>query len=62
MRDKSKIDKDKFLSNWRHAVQTRTFTMSQINELSDMAKNIQINDDMNARKILLYVNKFIETI
>ena len=60
VKDKSKTDKDDFLSNWKHVVQTRPFTMSRMNELCDMAKHIRINDDMNARQILLYVNKLLK--
>ena len=58
VKDKSKTDKDDFLSNWKHVVQTRPFTMSRMNELCDMAKHIRINDDMNARQILLYVPSY----
>ena len=54
------MDKHVFLNNWKHVVQARTFTMSRINELFDMDKNIRINEDMNARQILLYVNKLLK--
>ena len=34
--------------------------MSRMNELFYMAKHLRINDDMNARQILLYVNKLLK--
>ena len=59
VKDKSNIDKHEFLNIWKHVIQYRRFTAARMNELFDVKKPMN-NNNMNAKQILLYVNKLLK--